>query len=483
HEWKLPDAIATPIAGHHTPQLLTKNSTDLDRLTAITYLVGSMRFAQRNTHDEADDFIRDYATTKLNLDEAKLQRCFADAAKMYEQTAALLGETLPDDLDVTELLGQANAQLTAAAGQAEDQVNTVVAQRQVLEAKQAELTSVLGEVTKRASIDPLTGVLNRGALCEAVSALVSGAATLKTPLCIAFLDVDNFKKLNDTYGHKTGDDVLKAVAAAVAKVAGGAGFAGRYGGEEFVAVMPGLAQHEAQAFGESICAAIRGIDFQAYQLSSPVTVSVGVAQGFPNAELGVDGLFAAADAWMYKAKKSGKDRCVVGGFQVNAQPVSEALPRVPDVGIQFVVTPSIASVKNLAESMNASESPVPGNVRREVREKLTLSCRVTTFTENFQVVAESAIVRNLSAGGLSVLAYRPLSVGQPLEAAIQLPNTTVLYMAGVVAHSRLVKDQIHEVGVKVSTTSRQPIFSSNPLAALVNYPWLSQALRAISPTK
>ncbi|MBI5765042.1 MAG: GGDEF domain-containing protein [Planctomycetes bacterium] len=468
-EWKLPDVIAQPIATHHTPVPI---NVERDKLAGVAYLVGSMRFAQHEISGNSADPAREYAIQTLRLDDAAFQRAFADAAKCYEQMAELLGDDLPEGVDVTELLSQANAQLTTVAGQAEEKVTTAVAERNELEARQAELTSVLGEVKKRASCDPLTGTLNRGALSEAAAECLRRSREARSTLSVAFLDVDNFKKLNDTFGHKTGDEVLKNVAVAIAGLGRDPGCSGRYGGEEFIVMVPGLDEAGARLFGESVCEAIRGIGFRGLGLSGPVTASVGVAHGVPTSMMTVDEAFGAADRLMYQAKKSGKNRSVVGGLVV--QPESGS-PTPFSTGSAAVEPALIAAV---ALQMNETEAPVADNMRAERREKVAMVCKVATFTENFQTRSETGCVRNLSAGGMSLLMSRAVAEGQPVEAAIHLPDKSVVYMAGVVSHNRMVRANVHEVGIKVSTTSRQPIFSANPASALVNLPWLAEALRS-----
>lgn len=468
-EWKLPEVIAQPISSHHTPIAI---SMDRDKLAGVAYLVGSMRFAQHEASENTVDPAREYAAQTLRLDDAAFQKAFADAAKSYEEMAELLGEALPEDVDVTELLSQANAQLTTVAGQAEEKVTTAVAERNELEARQAELTNVLGEVKKRASSDPLTGTLNRGALSEAAAECIRRACEARSTISVAFLDVDNFKKLNDTFGHKTGDEVLKKVAFAIAGLGQDPGCSGRYGGEEFIVMVPGLDEGGARLLGESVCDAIRGIEFKGLGLSNPVTASVGVAHGVPTSMMTVEEAFGAADRMMYKAKKSGKNRSLVGGLQVHDESEASA----PFSAGPAAVAPEVIAA--VASQMNETEAPVAANVRSERREKVAMVCKVTTFTETFQTRSETGCVRNLSAGGMSLLLSRSVVTGQPVEAAIQLPDKSVVYMAGVVAHSRMVREKVHDVGVKVCTTSRQPVFSANPAAALVSLPWLAQALRS-----
>jgi two-component system cell cycle response regulator len=122
------------------------------------------------------------------------------------------------------------------------------------------------------------------------------------------LDIDHFKKVNDTYGHDVGDEVLKAFAARVKRVVRGADLMCRYGGEEFVIVMPETRIAIAKKIAERVRAAVANAPFPIQKGAStlPVTVSIGVAesQGALNAEA----LFKLADQALYQSKSSGRNR-------------------------------------------------------------------------------------------------------------------------------------------------------------------------------
>ena len=98
--------------------------------------------------------------------------------------------------------------------------------------------------------DALTGLSNRKACCDYLDARIARAATEGRPLSLIFLDIDHFKKFNDNYGHRMGDEVLRLVAQSLERFFHGRGFACRWGGEEFVVVMPLHKADEATQFAE-----------------------------------------------------------------------------------------------------------------------------------------------------------------------------------------------------------------------------------------
>jgi diguanylate cyclase (GGDEF)-like protein len=158
-----------------------------------------------------------------------------------------------------------------------------------------------------AQSDPQTGLLNAVAWQREAERWIRRVRRLSVPTAILLVDIDHFKRVNDTYGHLAGDELLAATASTLGRYVRACDVLGRFGGEEFVAVLPGAGQQEACHIAERLRGRVRDIAVQARGAEVTVTVSIGVAA------LGVDGadlfeLLAAADAALYRAKKSGRDR-------------------------------------------------------------------------------------------------------------------------------------------------------------------------------
>ncbi|MGA9533132.1 MAG: GGDEF domain-containing protein, partial [Anaerolineales bacterium] len=167
----------------------------------------------------------------------------------------------------------------------------------------------LRETLRHQSIrDPLTGLFNRRFLEESLRRELKRAARNQGTLSVVMFDIDHFKDFNDTFGHDGGDMVLHALGDYLVEHIRGSDIACRYGGEEFVLVLPdaplGAGQGKAEKIREDI-AAFR-MSYQGQSLG-PITVSLGVA-AFPEHGLDGDALLRLADAAMYRAKKEGRNR-------------------------------------------------------------------------------------------------------------------------------------------------------------------------------
>ena len=159
--------------------------------------------------------------------------------------------------------------------------------------------------------DPLTGLHNRRYIDARLPALLAGATAEGVPLVAAVVDVDHFKRINDTCSHEIGDQVLVVIAGLVRETvpvgpAGREGFTARLGGEEFLIVCTGLAWDASLARLEQLRAAVAGHPWRLLTGDLPVTVSIGVAAGRP-AQLPAD-LLGTADRNLYTAKHQGRNR-------------------------------------------------------------------------------------------------------------------------------------------------------------------------------
>lgn len=153
----------------------------------------------------------------------------------------------------------------------------------------------------RLHIDPLTGVLNRNGWDAQVRKHMLGRDGPRAPLCIAYFDLDNFKSINDLIGHAAGDVVLQSAAEVIASESGRAEAVARLGGEEFVALLPGVTEDDAYRYAERIRQAVE-------RRAGPVamTLSAGVAQHSEGESL--EALMGRADVALLEAKRLGRNR-------------------------------------------------------------------------------------------------------------------------------------------------------------------------------
>lgn len=161
-----------------------------------------------------------------------------------------------------------------------------------------------------AQTDPLTQLLNRRALTERITAEMERALRYDSTMALLMIDLDHFKRVNDTFGHLVGDDVLRDVGQLLGDTIRASDIVARYGGEEFLVLLPETDDAGAESFAERIRDAIDQHPFASESVPEPLrlTASVGVAV-YPAARIeSVEDLFARADAALYRAKADGRNR-------------------------------------------------------------------------------------------------------------------------------------------------------------------------------
>lgn len=173
----------------------------------------------------------------------------------------------------------------------------------------AALRIDLARAEEAMSSDPLTGIANRRRFDRALAELSDEAVERGTPLSLLMIDIDHFKRFNDTHGHPVGDLVLKLVAAKLAEKALPPRLAARYGGEEFALILPGTTLAEGAALAERIRGEVADrevvLKSDGRRLGT-VTLSIGVAQFRPGEPL--ERFLERADAALYRAKAAGRNR-------------------------------------------------------------------------------------------------------------------------------------------------------------------------------
>ncbi len=177
------------------------------------------------------------------------------------------------------------------------------------------------ELRQIATTDSLTGVLTRRGFDIEINREFKRAERHSHDLSLIAVDIDHFKKVNDTYGHPAGDLVLKAVAAQIKQMVRGEDFVARLGGEEFVVALPETNADQAMVVAEKIREAIAGATVQVHSVSIAVTSSFGIACGNDQDE-DWNMILKKADTALYDAKKTGRNKCVRAGEQPEARLVA-----------------------------------------------------------------------------------------------------------------------------------------------------------------
>lgn len=182
-----------------------------------------------------------------------------------------------------------------------------------LETKDAELQRVLAELREQAMTDPLTDLYNRRYFSDALSRELAKASRTGGPVSVILMDLDLFKKVNDTWGHAAGDAVLKAIGALIRKGVRGSDIAARHGGEEFAMLMPQTSGTVVLQRAEALRRDIEALEIPYNGENLRVSASFGVAEGGAHTATPAD-LMEAVDEALYAAKAAGRNQVVLSGM-------------------------------------------------------------------------------------------------------------------------------------------------------------------------
>lgn len=197
---------------------------------------------------------------------------------------------------------------TERAEQARLRTETMRGRMEEMEVEARKLKERLTDEKRLSMRDPLTQIPNRLAYEKRMTEELDRWTRFAQPACIAVWDIDQFKAINDQYGHRAGDRVLTIVAECLANSVRGADFVARYGGEEFVMLLPGTALPDAMRLADKVREAVTKLGFHFRGVPVSITVSGGVTALQDGDE--ADAAFDRADSAMYKAKEAGRNRVV-----------------------------------------------------------------------------------------------------------------------------------------------------------------------------
>jgi diguanylate cyclase (GGDEF)-like protein len=195
--------------------------------------------------------------------------------------------------------------------------------RKTLYTRGFELKAAYKRIEELAELDELTGSFNRRCIMRMLDDEIARAHRINTPCSIALIDLDWFKRVNDTYGHPTGDEVLRTFAITVFANIRNIDRFGRYGGEEFLLVLPDTPDDSAERILDRLRAIIADLDWSAFSLGMRVTISAGVAT--LRADENADTFLARADSALYAAKARGRNRIANASTPTLSFPATEKL--------------------------------------------------------------------------------------------------------------------------------------------------------------
>ncbi|MCG8324182.1 MAG: diguanylate cyclase [Thiotrichales bacterium] len=275
----------------------------LNRLLAkLSVLYGHFQSTQRDLGQsckEAEDLSREFQEENHKLhDEIKTVTDIKQLKSSIDEHMSRIQKSMDAHLEAEQQRKQAT----------EERVDELKSRLQEMENETLNLKEKLNQEQNNALNDVLTGIPNRLAYEEQINKEIARASRYQQALTMAVIDIDHFKKINDRFGHKAGDKVLKAVATVCKENIRDTDFFARYGGEEFVLLLPETDLDEAGIAVENLRRVVESCNFYHQNQTVLVTVSIGYAEH--RNEDDIDSLFNRADMALYAAKGSGRNRCM-----------------------------------------------------------------------------------------------------------------------------------------------------------------------------
>jgi diguanylate cyclase (GGDEF)-like protein len=217
----------------------------------------------------------------------------------------IIGEPVVTDPAISRVIEKLNRQVKLF------RIESEIAKKLAIN-KHTEMEAVMVQMQEVSNIDALTFLPNRREIIRQLQYEILRSQRYNALLSVSILDLDHFKFVNDTYGHVTGDRVLREVALLLRDSIRQPDVVGRYGGEEFLILLPNTDLESASRQAERLCKTARGLSIQVDNRSIHVTLSIGVVQF----QHGVDTwqtVLTRADTAMYEAKRRGRDQWVASG--------------------------------------------------------------------------------------------------------------------------------------------------------------------------
>ena len=299
---------AAELAGAHAHGVARDRAAAAAVLTQVTERLGEMASYLGGLSEERRSRSDDAAALNTNV-MTQFRSLSGEVARLTDLASlrALVAERLES---VATQVRNFSARESARVDEQNARGEAMRARIAELEHESRELGRSLDRERRRGRTDPLTNIANRAAFDERLAEELARRKRFSTPVTLLLWDIDCFKAINDTYGHRVGDAVLREVAGSLAGRVRATDLVARYGGEEFAMLLVGTAQDEALSLAEQMRATVAALGFHFKGTPVPVTASCGLTE-LRESDTPANA-FDRADAALYRAKNAGRDRCVSG---------------------------------------------------------------------------------------------------------------------------------------------------------------------------
>jgi len=310
--WGFPDYLHDAVVYSHS-QISPSESRDFRKLMYCVSLSGMLVDAIYNPNEQNNlPKIAELASDRLDIDEEKFKEMLALLNEDFTEAQETFDTDLSEYNQSDVLLDNARETLMMMNLQTIQQADKLQVVAEALESRTRELE----ERTRR---DGLTGLYNRAFLDEKLRHEFSMASERDWPMIVMFVDLDHFKRVNDTHGHQAGDQVLQRAARALADGTRDDDIVARYGGEEFVIATPGHGEKTAHIMANRLVNSFRSLKHTVNDGKEiNVTVSIGLSiLGEGESFASVEEMLEAADKALYMAKKNGRNHYVIYGKNID----------------------------------------------------------------------------------------------------------------------------------------------------------------------
>ena len=308
--WAFPDLLSLPVLHHHEPDQYPGDDPALAQAIQVVYLSDLLtQILYSETPESYHEAFRKESKRLLGLEVLCINTILQEIHNQINATADYFGFKMEPARSVEEILQEANLRLSLLNLSYEEINRELIATKMELERLTKELKEKNRLLENLANIDGLTEVHNHRYFQEFLEKEINRSIRNENALSLLLLDIDHFKRFNDTYGHQTGDFILKELCRVLKQELREYDLLARYGGEEFVVVLPETDGEEAMVVGEKLRRAVDDYTFDDGDHTYHVTVSIGVASARPlDRSFQKNDLIGRADQALYEAKAKGRNR-------------------------------------------------------------------------------------------------------------------------------------------------------------------------------